>query len=400
MLPNMTNASVDVAIPVYNEEADLERAVRRLHAYAGAELPYDVRITIVDNASVDATWSIAQRLRDELPNVEAIRLDEKGRGRALRAAWMTSDADVVAYMDVDLSTDLRALLPLVAPLVSGHSDVAIGSRLLPASNVVRSARRELISRAYNLLVRTTLGTRFHDAQCGFKALRTEVAQRLLPRVQDQSWFFDTELLVLAQRAGLRIQEVPVDWVDDPDSRVAIVQTALEDLRGVARLVRARGSTHALDGLDDLRRRQPRNTGLPRQIRSFIGVGVLSTVAYVGLFSMLRGGLPAGAASALALLLTAFGNTAANRRLTFGVRGTGQRLRDHAGGLAAFGVALAITTGGLAALTALDHAPSRVAEDAALVGANALATAVRFLLLRATVTRSRSGRAVSGVPNVA
>ena len=124
-------------------------------------------------------------------------------------------------MDVDLSTDLAALLPLVAPLLSGHSDLAIGSRLARGARVVRGAKREFISRCYNLILRASLAARFTDAQCGFKAIRADVAARLLPLVQDTGWFFDTELLVLAQRAGLRIHEVPVDWVDDPDSRVDI-----------------------------------------------------------------------------------------------------------------------------------------------------------------------------------
>ena len=170
-------------------------------------------------------------LARELDAVSALRLDRKGRGRALRAAWSASDARVVCYMDVDLSTDLRALLPLVAPLLSGHSDLAIGTRLAHGARVVRGPKRELISRAYNTILHATLRARFSDAQCGFKAVRREVADELLPAVRDEAWFFDTELLVLAQRRGLRIHEVPVDWIDDPDSRVKIVPTAIDDLLG-------------------------------------------------------------------------------------------------------------------------------------------------------------------------
>ena len=229
---------VDIAVPVYNEEGDLEASIRRLDAFLDTEFPLASRITIVDNASTDSTWSIALRLAERLPRVEALHLNAKGRGRALRAAWASSSAPVVAYMDVDLSTDLGALLPLVAPLLSGHSDIAIGSRLMRTSNVIRGTRRELISRRHPLLLRTSLRTGFRDAQCGFKAMRSEVARRILPRVADQEWFFDTELLVLAERAGLRIHEVPVDWTDDPDSRVDIVSTAVEDLRGIARVGRA------------------------------------------------------------------------------------------------------------------------------------------------------------------
>jgi glycosyltransferase involved in cell wall biosynthesis len=226
---------VDVVIPVYNEERDLGPSVRRLHEFLTSRFPFSAAITIADNASKDGTLAVAQGLVKELPRVRVLHLDAKGRGRALRAAWLQSDAPVVAYMDVDLSTDLNALLPLVAPLLSGHSDLAIGSRLAHGARVTRGPKREFISRAYMLVLRLALGAHFSDAQCGFKALRTSVAKQLVPSVRDESWFFDTELLILAQRAGLRVHEVPVDWTDDPDSRVAIVRTAIDDLRGVLRL---------------------------------------------------------------------------------------------------------------------------------------------------------------------
>jgi glycosyltransferase involved in cell wall biosynthesis len=226
---------IDVVIPVYNEERDLEPNVRRLHDYLASSFPFPATITIADNASKDGTLAVAQRLAKELQRVHVLHLDAKGRGRALRAAWLQSDAPIVAYMDVDLSTDLNALLPLVAPLLSGHSDLAIGSRLAHGARVRRGPKREFISRAYMLVLRLALGAHFSDAQCGFKALRAAVAKQLVPSVRDESWFFDTELLILAQRAGLRVHEVPVDWTDDPDSRVAIVRTAIDDLRGVWRL---------------------------------------------------------------------------------------------------------------------------------------------------------------------
>src|SRR2546430_16590156 len=231
----MEKQTVEIVIPVYNEERDLVPSVRRLHSYLETRFPFPAAITIVDNASTEATWPIAEYLAAELPNVRAIHLDAKGRGRALRTAWLGSQASIVAYMDVDLSTDLDALLPLVAPLVSGHSDVAIGSRLARGARVRRGPKRELISRAYNFLLHLGLGARFSDAQCGFKAVTTIAARRLVPAVEDQAWFFDTELLVLAERAGMRISEVPVDWTDDPDSRVDIAQTAMDDLRGILRL---------------------------------------------------------------------------------------------------------------------------------------------------------------------
>ena len=227
---------IEIVVPVYNEAAGLERSIRRLHRFLSDGFPFRWRIVIADNASVDATPEIARRLARTLPSVRHLRLEQKGRGRALRAAWSASAAKVVCYMDVDLSTDLRALLPLVAPLMSGHSDLAIGTRLAHGSRVVRGPKREFISRSYNRILRTTLRARFSDAQCGFKAVRRDVLDGLMDDVRDQGWFFDTELLVLAQRRGLRTHEVPVDWVDDPDSRVDIVRTAVADLKGVARLL--------------------------------------------------------------------------------------------------------------------------------------------------------------------
>jgi glycosyltransferase involved in cell wall biosynthesis len=234
VVPRAGGPDVEIVIPVYNEQDDLARSVVGLRDHLDS-FPFSFRITIADNASSDGTWAIARDLAEHLDHVRAVHLDEKGRGRALRTVWGSSDATVVAYMDVDLSTDLAALLPLVAPLLSGHSQIAIGSRLTRGSRVVRGTRRELISRSYNALLHLTLHARFSDAQCGFKAMRSDCARQLLPLVKDTGWFFDTELLVLAERAGLRIHEVPVDWVDDPDSRVDVVATAVEDLRGVRRV---------------------------------------------------------------------------------------------------------------------------------------------------------------------
>lgn len=360
--------SVDITIPVYNEERDLAPAVRRLHNYLNSEFPFSAQITIADNASTDGTAAQALRLAAELPGVRLIRVSEKGRGRALAASWLTSNADVVAYMDVDLSTDLSALLPLIAPVISGHSDVSIGSRLVRGARVVRSTRRELISRCYNLLLRVVLGVGFRDAQCGFKAVRADVARRLVPRVQNRNWFFDTELLVQAERAGLRVHELPVDWIEDPDSHVDILATAVEDIRGVWRLATGRWVEAA-------------PARLRGQLLRFAAIGVMSTVAYAALYWMLRGVLPPVASNTIALVVTAIANTAANRRLTFGVRGVPGLLRDHAGGLAAFGVALVLTNGALGALELVKPAPSLALEIVTLTAANALATTVRFLLLR-------------------
>src|ERR1700689_3926111 len=374
---------VEIVVPVRNEERDLGPSVRRLEEYLRASFPFTARITIADNGSSDGTWAGALPLAGELDAVRAVRLEQPGRGRALRAIWLTSDADIFAYMDVDLSTDLNALLPLVAPLLSGHSDVAIGTRLARGSRVIRGPKREFISRSYNLLLRTTLGAEFSDPQCGVKAIRADQARQLLPLVEDKGWFFDTELLVLAERAGLRIHEVPVDWIDDADSRVNVVDTALGDLRGMTRvgLGLARGTIKVPrlreTGLGPSR-------GLAWQVPRFAAIGVLSTLAYIVVFLALRGFMGAQAANALSLLLTAVFNTAPNRRLTFGVTGRAGAAVHHFRGLIAFGVCLVLTAGALMALHAVSASPGRGAEIAVLVAANLVATALRFVLYRGWV----------------
>ena len=383
--------ALDVVVPVFNEEAGLESCLRRLHAHLAAEFPYRFRITVADNASTDGTLDVAHRVAADLPGVSVVHLAGKGCGRALRAVWSASDAPVLAYMDVDLSTDLAALAPLVAPLLSGHSDLAIGSRLARGSRVVRGTKREVISRCYNLILRGTLAARFSDAQCGFKAIRADVAAGLLPLVEDDGWFFDTELLVLAERSGLRIHEVPVDWVDDPDSRVDIMATALADLRGVARVSRALATGRLpVAALREQLGRAPLDPGTPgvpagltRQLVRFAGIGVASTLAYLLLFLLFHPVLGAQPANLVALLLTAVANTAANRRLTFGVSGRAGAGRQQAQGLVVFALGLVLTSGSLALLHSAAAAPLGV-EVGVLVGANLAATVLRFLLLRAWV----------------
>ena len=365
----MEKQTVDIVIPVYNEERDLVPSVRRLHAYLEARFPFPTTITIVDNASTDATWPIAEYLAAELPNVRAIHLDAKGRGRALRTAWLSSEAAIVAYMDVDLSTDLDALLPLVAPLMSGHSDVAIGSRLARGARVRRGPKREFISRAYNFLLRLGLGARFSDAQCGFKAITAVAARRLIPAVQDQAWFFDTELLVVAQRAGMRIHEIPVDWTDDPDSRVDIAKTAMEDLRGILRM---RFGSLAVT--------------LSRQVLTFASIGIASTIAYAIVYAVLRVFASPAISNVLALIATSVGNTAANRRFTFGVRARTGFWQDQLAGMGALGVAIAMTSAAIALLHVTAPHASVLAEIAVLTGANAAATITRFYLLRVSFER--------------
>ena len=348
---------VEIVVPVYNEEHTLRPSIERLHEFLSSEFPLTWQIVIADNASSDRTFEVAQQLAGELDGVEILHLQRKGRGRALRAAWLASPARVVCYMDVDLSTDLRALLPLVAPLISGHSDLAIGTRLSRSARVRRGAKRELISRSYNLILRTFLRARFSDAQCGFKAIRTDVARRLLPTVVDQGWFFDTELLVLAQRERLRIHEVPVDWVDDPDSRVDIVHTAIGDLQGVLRLFAA------------------------SHIVRFGAIGAISTLAYALIWLGLRDASGPAAANAIALALTAAGNTQANRRWTFGLRGRERLMRQHAAGAIVFLLTLGLTSGALFLVHKLDPGAGRLVELAVLVTAGVTATVTRYLGLR-------------------
>ena len=393
-------ALIDIVIPVYNEAIDFERSVRTLDAYLSVALPYSYRVTIADNASKDGTWLVAQGLASTMPHVTVVHLDQKGRGRALKQVWLASDADVVAYMDVDLSTDLAAVLPLVAPLVSGHSDVAIGTRLARTSRVVRGPKREFISRCYNLVLRAALHTSFSDAQCGFKAMRRDVAQELLPLVEDTSWFFDTELLVLAQRADLRIHEVPVDWVDDPGTTVDIVATATEDMRGVMRLIR--GFTRGRIPVARVRAELagpvlPATVpGVPRgllgQVLRFSVVGVTSTIAYFILYVVLQGVMDDQLANLVAQIVTAVANTAANRAFTFRVRGSRGLLKHHATGLVAFAIAMVLTSASLWVLHALWPGVGTWVEVSVLMVANLVATLVRFLTLRFVIGRKTVVRA--------
>jgi putative flippase GtrA len=379
---------LDVVIPVHNEEAQVAESVERVVAHLRT-MPWTFRVTIADNASADDTSAVARRLSHQYPEVRLVHLAEKGRGRALRQVWSASDSAVLVYMDVDLSTDLGALLPLVAPLISGHSDLAIGSRLASSSRVRRGIKREVISRCYNLILRGILRVGFSDAQCGFKAIRREAAVELLPLVEDQEWFFDTELLTVAERAGLRIHEVPVDWVDDPDSRVDIMRTAVNDLKGVLRLCSslARGRLPLHEVADRLgRASQEAAVGrVGYQVGMFLVVGALSTLAYAALFLGLRQVTSAITANVIALLVTAVANTTVNRRVSFGIRGSQGALRQQLQGLLVFGVGLAATTGAIALLP--DRAPPTV-EVLALTVVNLAVTVMRFVAMRTWMFRRR------------
>ena len=372
--------TVDIVVPVYNEEQILETSIARLVEHLETTFPFRWRIVIADNASTDATGEIADRLAAADERVRHLHLDQKGRGRALRAAWSASDADVVAYTDVDLSSGLTGLLPLVAPLVTGHSDLAVGSRLSSASVVARGPKRELISRCYNVLLRLVFAVRFRDAQCGFKAVRTDVAHLLLPAVEDEAWFFDTELLLIAEHNGLRVHEVPVDWIDDPDSRVDVTSTALEDLRGVRRMV-----GRLARGLGDVDlgplQRQPLADDFGRQTVTFGVIGVVSTLISLGIFLALRDQIGAVWANVVGVTATALGNNWANRRWTFRRRSDQDRTWRLASTLVVFAISLVGTSVALAAV-----AGSRSVELLVLAVTWAAAALLRFVFLRRWVYR--------------
>jgi glycosyltransferase involved in cell wall biosynthesis len=229
-------ATVDVVLPVLNEERQLPESVRRLHDFLVQHPERAWRILIADNGSTDRTPEVALELGRSIPTVALMRLEQRGRGRAVKKAWLESKADVRCYMDIDLSTDLAHLPDLVGAIVDDGYDIAIGSRLSRGSVVIgRPLKREITSRGYSALFRTMFCTRFRDAQCGFKAVSARAAGALLPKVKDNGWFFDTELLIIGQYSGFRIKEIPVRWTDDPDSRVKILRTAIGDVRGLLRL---------------------------------------------------------------------------------------------------------------------------------------------------------------------
>lgn len=232
--------SLDIVIPVYNEEKELAESVGKLYEFLGEYLKdFNWKIYLIDNASTDNTLKIAGDIIKQEPNVGVYHLDEKGRGRAVKYIWQRSDSDIVAYMDLDLSTDLKHFPPLVRSLINDY-DIAIGSRNAKGSRVYgRNTLRNITSKGYIFLIKSLFLVHFSDAQCGFKAITRKAARELLPLVIDNEWFFDTELLILAEKMGYRIYEEPVTWVDNPGSTVRVWKTMLGDLQGLWRLFRTR-----------------------------------------------------------------------------------------------------------------------------------------------------------------
>ncbi|SDK44753.1 Glycosyltransferase involved in cell wall bisynthesis [Actinopolyspora mzabensis] len=403
--------TVDIVIPVYNEERALRGCVTTLHERLRKGFPFPWRITIVDNASTDSTPELAEQLSEEIKGVDCLRLERKGRGLALRTAWGNTGADIAVYMDVDLSTGLDGLLPLVAPLASGHSDMAIGSRLAPAARTVRGPRRELISRCYNKLIRLTHGSRFSDAQCGFKAVRTAALRPLLHATNDDEWFFDTELLLLAEYNGLRIHEVPVDWIEDTDSRVKVFNTAVDDLRGLWRIARRKSTGAARVAVpargpvtsehpDAMLAPEAKRSRLFGQLGYFALIGVFSTIGQAVLYWLLRQWWPAVVANFVSLLVLTILNTEANRRLSFRESKTGAG-RAHIGAGGLFLLGYLVTSAAVLLYDSAAGNASPAAESVVLACASVLVTAIRFLLLRMTVFRrddSGSPRQESGETN--
>ena len=236
----MSAATVSIVVPVYNEEAVLARSLGILTAFLARYCSHPCEVVIADNGSTDRSLEVARRLAEQHPGVSVLHRESKGRGGAVKEAWRRSQAAVLSYMDVDLSTELAAFPALIEPLLAGRYDLATGSRLLHPWLTRRCLKREMVSRLYNLLVKGLFRTGFSDAQCGFKAISQTAAKALLPLVLDDAWFMDTELLVVAEKLGYRILDLPVRWVEDPDSRVRLWRTAWEDIKGLIRLRRGLG----------------------------------------------------------------------------------------------------------------------------------------------------------------
>jgi putative flippase GtrA len=394
-----TLATVDIVIPVLNEERALPGCISTLAAFLGQGFPFPWTVTIVDNGSTDATWQIASDLAGEHEWLSAMRVGIRGRGAALKAAWRASRADIVAYMDVDLSTGLESLLPLVAPLASRRCEIAIGSRLMRGSRVRRSLKREVVSRIYNGMVRHGFGLRCSDAQTGFKAAWAAAVRPLLDVVEDDAWFFDSELLILAEHNGLRIHEVAVDWIEDMDSRVRVRRAAIDNLKGLTRVnkvIRTGRATADVPEIPELRPAHPQAVlGQPRAVKvakyaAFGVIGIVSTILYTLLYVPLRAVTSPAEANLCALLLVGVCNTEANRHWTFGRRG-GPRFILHLRAVALFACTYAMTTLAVVALRHSAPGSGRAAEIAVLILAYGLMTVLRFVVLDRWVFAARGSR---------
>lgn len=229
---------LDVVLPVLNEFVDLPKNLPILHAFLSKHMAeYEWNIVIVDNGSSARAKQQSSKLAKKYTKVRSVSVHPKGRGRALKYTWMHSSADILCYMDIDLSSQLEFLPELIDSVSKKGFDIAIGSRNSPGSKVIgRKLIREISSKGYALLIRLTfLHTHIPDAQCGFKAISREIAQKIVPRIKDNAWFFDSELLICSEKRGYKIKVVPIEWHDDPNSTVKVLKTAWEDIKGLVRI---------------------------------------------------------------------------------------------------------------------------------------------------------------------
>lgn len=237
----MQKKTVEITIPVYNEQQELKKNITHLAKFCEKNLnEYNWHITIADNASTDTTPTIASALSKQNQHMHLFRLEQKGRGRAIKVVWSQSNADYYVYMDLDLSTDLLHLPKILNALEKGN-DIAIGSRLKKGARVEgRTVIREITSRALNFFfIQLFFHTHFTDAQCGFKAVTKRVVLDLLPRIEDNGWFFDGELLIIGEKMGYKIYEEPVHWIDNPGSTVQLLSTITGDVKTMIRLLRTK-----------------------------------------------------------------------------------------------------------------------------------------------------------------
>ena len=231
----MRMVKVDIVIPVYNEEVNLEKNINILTEWLKNNFKYEWIVTIADNGSTDNTKKIAKDLDMKNKKIILKEITSKGRGIALRESWLSSTSDICAFMDIDLSTELEYLNEIIYPIVELECEICCGSRWMSSSNVKRGLFRGILSWSYNFILQTTLGLKIKDSQIGFKAIKTDTAKKVIPLIKDNEWFFDTELLLISQKNDLKIKQIPVIWIDHPKSTVVVLKTVKMFLRNVWRM---------------------------------------------------------------------------------------------------------------------------------------------------------------------
>lgn len=231
---------VEFCLPIYNEEKIIEKNVLKIVNFCKEKnLPFNWRVIIVNNGSKDNSLAISQKLSADNKQIGYTTILEPGRGQALKKYWLTSNADVVAYMDADLAVSLNNIIDLINPFVNNEADLVIGSRMMPGATIKRSFIRELISQSCNILYRLIIGNNISDTQCGFKAIKTEVFKKIAPYIEDNKWFFDTEIISFTHHLGYKIKEVPVNWeenrYDERKSKVNLLKDSFIHLKNLLRL---------------------------------------------------------------------------------------------------------------------------------------------------------------------